>query len=151
MSQIWCTVSVGDFFNFKKSKNRLFLFKSWYFFLFYFFHQKKSDYLRNTLILCIDNWYHEKGGFKAFCLVLDYLNIYHGLCPFAKKKIIQYGCRTILPFDTLFLKIILSSFSKHIFQKGSQIVRQWYKSELWKIFFEKELFQKNVGRCKKVT
>ena len=42
---------------------------------------------------------------------------------------------TLSPF--LFLKIILSSFSKNIFQKGSQTVQQQYKIEFWRIFFGK--------------
>jgi len=37
------------------------------------------------------------------------------------------------------LKIISSSFSKNIFQKGFQFVYQEYKSEFKNIFFQKEL------------
>ena len=77
---IWCILvtRVRDFFDFylKNQKNRFFwffLFKSWFFWFFCFFHQKKIWLFKkyNNILYC----YHEKGGFKAFCLVLDYLNI----------------------------------------------------------------------------
>ena len=64
-------------------------------------------------------------------LMRELTAVFKGNCPICVIYVTGiYKNGTMLPLDTIFLLKIIRSFKKNIFQKGSQIVQQRYKSEL---------------------